>query len=85
MRFKKPFGWPNSTVLSALACNGAMGIALGLAFVYVLLFFDAFGMRTWAFSCSAPMVLMYEIAGTVGAAFGLGAIVSGSIFTMMDQ
>jgi hypothetical protein len=85
MRFKKPFASPRNALLSAMACHAAMGLALGLTFVFVLLMFDAFGIRTWAFSGPTPMACIYEIAGTVGSAFGIGAILSGSIFTMMDD
>jgi len=71
--------------LKAMACDAAMGIALGLTFVFVLLMFDAFGIRTWAFNGLSPFARMYEIAGFIGLAFGVGAIVSGSILTMMDD
>ena len=85
MRSKKPFASRSAGPSSAMACDAAMGIALGLMFVFVLLMFDAFGNRTWTFSGLSPFARMYEIAGFIGLAFGVGAIVSGSILTMMDD
>jgi hypothetical protein len=85
MRTKKPSAWLQPSVLLGLAGHTTMGIALGLAFAFVLTVIDAFGVMALIDHSADPKTTMIVLVGSFTLAFGVGATLTGFVFMMMEH
>jgi hypothetical protein len=72
-------------ILLELACHSLMGIALGLGFALALTLIDAFGVATLIAHSFEPRMTFAIFVGTFTLAFGVGATLTGFVFTMMEE
>lgn len=72
-------------ILLELACHSLMGVALGLGFALVLTLIDAFGIATLIAHSFEPRMTFAVFVGTFTLAFGVGATLTGFVFTMMEE
>jgi hypothetical protein len=85
MRPKRPLALLKPSGLLGLASHTAMGIALGLAFAFVLSFADAFGIMGLIAHSADPRTTMIVFVGSFTLAFGIGATLTGFVFMMMEE
>jgi hypothetical protein len=85
MRTKKPSAWLQPSVLFGLASHTAMGIAMGLAFAFVLTLIDRFGDMALIDHSADPKTTMIVFVGSFTLAFGVGATLTGFVFMMMED
>jgi len=85
MRIRKPSALLDPSVLLELASHTAMGIAVGLAFAFVLTLIDAFGVMAQINHSADPRTTMIVFAGSFTLAFGVGATLTGLVFMMMED
>jgi hypothetical protein len=75
----------NPVILMELACHCIMGVALGLGFALALTFIDAFGIATLIAHSLEPRTARAIFVGTFTLAFGVGATLTGFVFTMTQE
>src|SRR5258705_734477 len=85
MRTRKPSAWLRASVLLGLASHTAMGIAMGLAFAFVLTLIDAIGVMALINHRADPKTTMLVFVGSLTLAFGVGATLTGLVFMMMEE
>jgi hypothetical protein len=85
MRTKKPSAWLRPSVLLGLASHTAMGIAMGLAFAFVLTVIDPIGVMTLINHSADPRTTMLVFVGSFALAFGVGATLTGLVFMLMEE
>jgi hypothetical protein len=85
MRAKKPSAWLQPSMLLGLARHTAMGIALGLAFAFLLTLLDTFGVTALIGHSADPKATMIVFVGSFTLAFGVGATLTGLIFMVMEE
>ena len=85
MRTKKPSAWLQPSVLLGLASHTAMGIAMGLAFAFVLTLIDRLGVMALIDHSADPKTTMIVFVGSFTLAFGVGATLTGLVFMMMED
>ena len=83
MRIKTPTVWLTSVV--KLAAHTAMGIAMGLAFSLILTIADLSGIITLINHSATPGITLTMFVGTIVLTFGIGATLTGLVFTMMED
>jgi len=81
----KPPALPNSVILLELACHALMGIALGLVFSLIMIMNDAFGITTLISHGADTQATTMIFVGTFTLAFGVGATLTGFLFTMLEE
>jgi len=85
MRTKKPPAWIRPSVLLGLASHTAMGVAMGLAFAFVLTLVDRIGVMALINHSADPKTTMLVFVGSFTLAFGVGATLTGLVFMMMEE
>ena len=85
MRTRKPSAWLQPSVLFGLASHTAMGIAMGLAFAFVLTLIDRFGVMSLIDHSVDPKTTMIVFVGSFTLAFGVGATLTGFVFMIMED
>jgi len=85
MRTKKPPAWIRPSVLLVLASHTAMGVAMGLAFAFVLTLVDRIGVMALINHSADPKTTMLVFVGSFTLAFGVGATLTGLVFMMMEE
>jgi hypothetical protein len=84
MRDKKPLARSASFMLE-MAGHTAMGIALGLGFSFALVLIDASRLAVLIAHSSDPKTTSVILVGFFTLAFGVGATLTGFVFTMMEE
>jgi hypothetical protein len=85
MRTKKPSAWIRPAVLLGLASHTAMGVAMGLAFAFVLTLIDTIGVMALINHSADPKTAMLVFVGSFTLAFGVGATLTGLVFMVMED
>ncbi len=85
MRTKKPSARHRPSLLLGLAGHTAMGIAMGLAFAFVLTLIDTIGVMALINHSADPKTTMLVFVGSLTLAFGIGATLTGLVFMMMEE
>jgi len=85
MRTKKPLALLKPSVVLGLASHAAMGVAMGLAFAFLLTLIDAFGVMALIAHSADPGNTMIVFVGSFALAFGIGAALTGFVFMMMEE
>jgi len=75
----------NPTILIEMIFHCLMGIALGCGFGFALTHIDAFGIATLIAHSLEPLTTLTIFVGTFTLAFGVGATLTGFVFTMMEE
>jgi hypothetical protein len=84
-RTKKTRTLRHPSILLELAGHAAMGVALGLGYSIALIFIDAFGVKALITHGDDPRTTMMVFTGMFTLAFGVGATLTGFVFTMMEE
>jgi hypothetical protein len=84
MRDRKPRTRRAAFVLE-MACHTLMGIALGLGFSFALACIDTSKLAILIAHSSEPKATMITLVSFFTLAFGVGATLTGFVFTMMDE
>src|SRR5258708_10746090 len=71
-------------LLPELIGHFTMGFALGLSFALLLTLIDAFGVRNLVADSGAPLSTIWMLVGTFALMFGIGATLTGLVFTMAE-
>jgi hypothetical protein len=71
--------------LLELANHTAMGIALGLAFAFVLTRISAFGVMALIDHSVAPRAAMWAFEGTFAMMFGIGTTLTGLVLIVTED
>jgi hypothetical protein len=85
MRTRKPSVLLTPSGMLELASHAAMGIALGLAFAFVLTRIPSLGVMTLIDHSVAPDSAMLMFVGTFAMTFGVGATLTGLVFMMTED
>jgi hypothetical protein len=83
VRIKTPTVGLTSVV--KLAAHTAMGIAMGLTFSLVLTISDLSGITTLINHSATPGTTLTMFVDTIVLTFGIGATLTGLVFTMMED
>jgi hypothetical protein len=73
-----------STLLE-VASHMAMGVAVGLAFAFLLTHITAFGITTTINLSPAPDAVMEMFVATCAITFGIGATLTGLAITLIEK
>ena len=84
MHAKRPPATQNSVIPLELACHAAMGVALGLVFSFAMILNDALGITT-LISHGADAQTTLVFIGSFTLPIGVGAALTGFLFTMLEQ
>jgi hypothetical protein len=84
MRDRKPRIRRAAFVLE-MACHTLMGLALGLGFSFALACIDTSSLAVLIAHSSEPKATTITLVGFFTLAFGVGATLTGFVFTMMDE
>ena len=68
-----------------MAGHTAMGVAMGLAFAFVLTLIDTIGIMALINHTADPKTTMLVFVGSFTLAFGIGATLTGLVFMMMEE
>jgi hypothetical protein len=68
-----------------MACHSLMGIALGLGFSFALACIDTSSFAVLIAHSSEPRATTITLVGFFSLAFGVGATLTGFVFTMMEE
>jgi hypothetical protein len=71
--------------LLEMACHALMGIALGLGFSFALACIDTSSLAVLIAHSSEPKTTTIMLASFFTLAFGVGATLTGFVFTMMEE
>lgn len=85
MRGKKHPALFKPAMLLGLASHTAMGVALGLAFAFVLTRIDPFGLMDLIAHSVDPKGTMLVLVGSFTLTFAVGATLTGFVFMMMEE
>jgi hypothetical protein len=83
MRSKQP-SVQTDPIMLQLACHTAMGIALGLGFSFALTLTDTSSLAVLVAHSSDPQTATMILVSFFTLAFGVGATLTGFVFTMME-
>ena len=75
----------SSLSIAWVASHTAMGIAMGLAFAFVLTLIDTIGVTALINHSADPKTTMLVFVGSLTLAFGVGATLTGFVFMMMED
>jgi hypothetical protein len=84
-RTKKTQALRHPSILLELVGHAAMGVALGLGYSIALILIDAFGVKALIAHSEEPRTTMMILVGMFTLAFGVGATLTGFVFTMMEE
>jgi hypothetical protein len=73
------------SVLLEVVGHMAMGVAVGLAFAFILTHITAFGIATSISLSPAPDALMDLLVSTCAITFGIGATLTGLAITLTEK
>lgn len=83
MQTKKPSGLITPSGLLRLANHAAMGVAIGLAFVLILILADPTGIKILIGHGGSQGIAVF--VGPVVLTFGIGATLTGVVFIMTED
>jgi len=75
----------DASIVLQMACHTAMGIALGLAFSFALALIDRSALAVLIAHSSEPTTTTIILVSFFTLAFGVGATLTGFVFTMIDK
>ena len=85
MRPKKRSALIKPSLLMEATSHTAMGVAVGLAFAFLVTHITALGIATLINYSPAPDAVMLMFAGTCGISFGIGATLTGLAITLTED
>ena len=85
MRPKKRSALIKLSLLLEVACHTVMGIAVGLAFAFLVTHITALGIATLINYSPTPDVVMIMFVGTCAMTFGIGATLTGLAVTLTED
>ena len=85
VRRKKRSALVNSSLLLELASHGAMGVAVGLAFAFLVTHMTALGIATLINYSPNPAATLLMFAGTSATTFGIGATLTGLAISLTED
>ena len=85
MGIRKSSLWIRPSVLLGLAGHMAMGVAMCLAFAFVLKLIDTNGVMALINHSADPKTTMLVFLSSFTLAFGVGATLTGLVFMMMEE
>jgi hypothetical protein len=74
-----------TSIIIEMACHTAMGIALGLGFSFALALIDRSTLAVLIAHSSEPATTTIILVSFFTLAFGVGATLTGFVFTMIDK
>jgi len=74
-----------AAMILAMACHTAMGIALGLGFSFALICIDTSALTVLIAHNSEPKATAIIVVSFFTLTFGVGATLTGFVFTMMEE
>jgi hypothetical protein len=75
----------HASIAIEMACHAAMGIALGLGFSFALALIDGSAVAVLIAHSSEPKTTSIILTGFFTLAIGVGAALTGFVFTMMEK
>ena len=85
MHPKKRSGLIKPSVLMEATSHTAMGVAVGLAFAFLVTHITALGIATLINYSLAPDAVMLMFVGTCAITFGIGATLTGLAITLTED
>jgi hypothetical protein len=85
VRAKKWSALINPSLLLEATSHTAMGVAVGLAFAFIVTHIAALGIATLINYSRTPDALMLMFVGTCAIAFGIGATLTGLAITLTED
>jgi hypothetical protein len=85
VRPKKPSALIKPSLLLEVASHTAMGVALGLAFAFIVTHVTELGIATLIKYSQAPDATMLMFVGTCTITFGIGATLTGLAITLTED
>jgi hypothetical protein len=85
VRPKKRPALTKPSLLLEVASHAAMGVAVGLAFAFLLTHITALGIATLIDHSPIPVSAMPMFVGTCAATFGIGATLTGLAITLTED
>lgn len=85
MRPKKRSVLIKPSLLLEVASHAVMGVAVGLAFAFLVTHITALGIAALINSSPTPAAVMLKFVGTCAATFGLGATLTGLAITLTED
>ena len=85
MRPKKRSALIKPSLLLEATSHTAMGVAVGLAFAFLVTHITAFGIATLINYSPTPDVVMLMFVGTCAITFGIGATLTGLAITLTED
>ena len=85
MRPKKWSALIKPSLLLEASSHTAMGVAVGLAFAFLITHITALGIATLINYSPAPDAVMLMFVGTCGISFGIGATLTGLAITLTED
>ena len=85
MRPKKRTALIKPSLLIEAASHTAMGVAVGLAFAFLVTHITALGITTLINYSPAPDAVMFMFVGTCAISFGIGATLTGLAVTLTED
>ena len=85
MRPKKRSALMKRSLLMELASHVAMGVAVGLAFAFLVTRINALNIATLISYSSNPAATLKMFVGACAASFGIGATLTGLVITLTED
>jgi hypothetical protein len=88
VRLVRPKKWSaliKPSLLMEVTSHTAMGVAVGLAFAFIVTHIAALGIATLINYSRTPDALMLMFVGTCAIAFGIGATLTGLAITLTED
>lgn len=85
MRPRKRFALIKLSLLMEASSHTAMGVAVGLAFSFIVTHITALGVVTLINYSPAPDAVMLMFVGTCAITFGIGATLTGLAITLTED
>ena len=85
MRSKKRSALIKPSLLMELASHAAMGVAVGLAFAFLVTRITALNITTLINYSSNPVATLQMFVGACAATFGIGATLTGLVITLTED
>jgi hypothetical protein len=85
VRPKKRSALIKPSLLLEATSHTAMGVAVGLAFAFLVTHITALGIATWINYSPAPDAIMLMFVGTCAISFGIGATLTGLAITLTED
>lgn len=85
MRSRKSFASKTSSLLLQLASHAAMGVAVGLAFAFLVLHISQLGIATLISYSPDPTAVLLRFASVCAVGFGIGATLTGLLIILTEE